>query len=209
MCGFAARARAIRLQLSLALALGAAVAVLSPASPLAQANQPTAEAAEAARLLQPHPVEDLQIALIGEDFVLAWVKRHALPLWQFQREGIQERINAQRPLFTNTGWRTYLGLINSSGIAQAVVENDLNLTSELLREPVLSSHGQFEKEQAYTWVVDIPLKVSYQAGVQQRSQGAIMTVVLQRVPVVVRPDGLIISGINVASRQRTRSPDQQ
>lgn len=168
--------------------------VLAPAA-IAQQRQPQADEEP---VIDVDTIEDMFVPLVSADYVLAWAERYALDLWQFEPDSLQEHVNAMRPMFTITGWRNYIEAISLGGIVDAATSGvDFVIRTEALRQPILDSHGQFKSGQAYTWVVDIPVKVSYEAGAQTREQAVIMSLVVQRVPVARRPDGLIISAFAV------------
>lgn len=119
--------------------------------------------------------------------ILRWATKAAAVAYTFDFEHYRDQLAAARPYFTEAGWNGYL--VGVGDVLNTVVDNHLFVNGVVSGTPVISNQGDLPGK-GYTWRIQIPFLVTYQASnsVVNRNFYVILTIV--RVPTRINPQGV-------------------
>ena len=121
------------------------------------------------------------------DTILRWATKAATLAYTFDFVNYDKEIALARPYFTDAGWSDYLASVH--GLISTIVQNQLFVNGVVSGTPVISNQGELPGR-GYTWRVQIPFLVTYQAAetISRRNFYVVITIV--RVPTSINPQGI-------------------
>lgn len=122
-----------------------------------------------------------------------WINTYDYKNW---RDQLQNQANR----FTASGWDNYIKELVATDNLNTVEKQGLVVSAEIIGEPIIEKKGVVAKAGAFTWLVKIPVRVSYsslkdkseRAKTEIPSQEGIVSLYITRVPLEVSLRGYAI-----------------
>lgn len=120
--------------------------------------------------------------------LIRWASKAAVAAYTFDFGNYKEQLEYARHYFTDAGWASFQSSI--SGLISTVVQNQLFVNGVVAGPPVIANQGELSSH-GYTWRIQIPFLVTYQAAGQEvvRTRYTV-TLTIVRVPTFISPAGI-------------------
>ena len=123
--------------------------------------------------------------------LMSWVAQSAAEVMTFGHHDYKRRLQEASRSFTRPGWESFTSALQRSGTMEMVEANRQVVTAAPGGAPIITSEGL--RNGRYQWVVQMPLRVTYQSGARKSSKTMQLTLVVVRVEQLESPHGV---GIN-------------
>ncbi|MBG78267.1 MAG: type IV secretion protein IcmL [Alphaproteobacteria bacterium] len=120
--------------------------------------------------------------------LLSWVAQAATEVMTFGFNDYRRRLQESSRNFTRTGWESFTTALNQSGIISTIEQRRQVVTAVPAGAPILESEAVVAGR--YQWVVQIPMKLSYQTGAERRTRSILVRIVVVRVPRLESSNGV-------------------
>ena len=137
------------------------------------------------------PLVPLNMPNVSQAAMLQWANSAVVAVNTYDFFNYRQQLQAASQYFTDEGWQAYLNVLRLSRNLNAVVEKKLVVSAVATRAPVLVRSGLIDG--VYTWVVQIPIQVTYQSASEYNQQSQIVTVMVKRISTLINPDGIGIT----------------
>lgn len=137
------------------------------------------------------PLIPLNTPNVSQAAILQWANTAVVAVNTYDFFNYRQQLQSASQYFTDEGWQAYLNVLRLSRNLNAVVEKKLVVSAVATRAPVLLRSGLVDG--VYTWVVQIPIQVTYQSASEYNQQSQIVTVMIKRISTLVNPDGIGIT----------------
>lgn len=77
----------------------------------------------------------------------------------FNKDNYKETVERARFYFTPNGYNQYLQFLNTAGIEQMLIAQNLQAGAYAEQDPLVLTHGVFDN--AYKWVYEVPVTISF------------------------------------------------
>jgi len=138
---------------------------------------------------QTMPLQSFDEPNLMPDTIIRFASEAATLAYNFDFVDYQAEIQQARPYFTPGGWENYVQSLQ--GVIQTTIANKIIVSGVIVGAPVISNQGVLHGR-GYTWRVQIPYLVTYNAGtstgVVQTKYTVIITIV--QVPTTQNPQGI-------------------
>ncbi len=134
------------------------------------------------------PMVPLSQPNLSTPALMSWVAQAATEVMSFGFNDYRRRLQESSRNFTKRGWESFTQALQRSRIIEMVEVNQQMLSAVPRGAPVLQSEGLVAGR--YQWRVQIPLALTYTAGVKKDNSGLNVTVVIVRVPRLESPNGV-------------------
>ena len=121
------------------------------------------------------------------DTIINWATKAATLAYTFDFVNYNNEIQLARPYFTDAGWQDYLASVND--LISTIVKNQLFVNGVVAGTPVISNQGDLPGR-GYTWRIQIPFMVTYQAAEVVTNRRYYVVITIVRVPTSVNPQGI-------------------
>ncbi|UTC24403.1 DotI/IcmL family type IV secretion protein [Candidatus Comchoanobacter bicostacola] len=132
------------------------------------------------------PVEDskgmylLDLPVKSQDEVIRWASIVSAELHSFSFRNYESHFNGMRDLCTNEGWQAVSSAFLKSQLLGDVITKKLSVSSIVTGKPALLKHGM--QLGAYSWLIQVPLLVTYESASEKRNVRRVATIDIRRVP---------------------------
>lgn len=141
------------------------------------------------------PMIPLNEPYISDGALLGWFRDCVVQANTYNFVEYREQFTrAAQACFTDDGWSGYAEALSRSGAVKLVREGRLIASGNSTGAPVITRKG--ERGGKHTWMIEMPLAVTYQGGQSGRNvntQRLIVTAVVERVPTYQRKNGVGIA----------------
>ncbi|MDR1037650.1 MAG: DotI/IcmL/TraM family protein, partial [Deltaproteobacteria bacterium] len=138
--------------------------------------------------------------LMSKPAVLNWAAETVMRAMSLDFLRWEEKLRDVEPDFSPRAYDTLVASLNESGHIAKLVNKRLNMSAVLTGAPVLTDAKKINGKM--TWVINLPLELSYQSSEGVVSKGNVKAEVsVERVSTASRPRGVVISQL-VLSRAR-------
>lgn len=120
--------------------------------------------------------------------LLSWAAQAATEVMTFGFNDYRRRLQESSRNFTRTGWESFTTALNQSGMIDAIEKKRQVVTAVPAGAPILESESLVAGR--YQWVVQMPMKLSYQAGSERRTRSILVRIVIVRVPRLESSNGV-------------------
>lgn len=134
------------------------------------------------------PMVSLQEPNLSTPALMSWVAQASTEVMTFTFTDYRRRLQEASRNFTRKGWESFTKALEQSRIIELVEDNQQVVTAAPRGAPLLLEEGI--RGGRYSWVVQIPMVVTYQSGSKSRSDNLMVTVVIVRVPRLESPNGV-------------------
>jgi intracellular multiplication protein IcmL len=129
-----------------------------------------------------------QYANMGDSALLSWATQTASEVMTFGYHDYERRMDDCAQYLTPHGWETFRNALRMSRVIDSVQALQQVVSAEPSSAPSITWQGAFNGE--YRWVVQLPLRVTYQSGTESRIDNPIVTLVIKRVPSLESQSGV-------------------
>jgi intracellular multiplication protein IcmL len=116
-----------------------------------------------------------------------WARKAAVASYTFDFVNYKQQLELARPFYTINGWNGFensvLPLLNT------ITQNQIIVNGVVLKPPVISNQGDYPG-QGYTWRIQIPFLVIYQAAESSTRNNYTVILSIVRVPTHINPAGI-------------------
>jgi hypothetical protein len=151
----------------------------------------------------PNPNAPLDKSNISDASLLVWANTAAVTAFSYNFVDYQNQLQIASAYFTPEGWKAFKDALNSSGNLATVIKNKLVVTAVARGAPVILQEGVLNG--AYTWKVQMPLRVEYQSALGSNVQNSIVTMLIQRVKANAPNSGIGIKQFDVTKAPTTKA----
>ncbi|AOG03393.1 DotI/IcmL/TraM family protein [Bosea sp. RAC05] len=131
------------------------------------------------------PVVPLDQPHQSDDEIIKWTVNAVAQIYTFDFANFRRQFQNAQKLMTPIGWENFHAALRDSGNFVAVTENRYITTAAPSGPAIIVSKGLLSDAYGnvrYSWMIDVPLLVSYRSSKQTTSQDLIVRVNLVRVP---------------------------
>ena len=137
------------------------------------------------------PLHSLSEPVITNKTLLQWASFATRAAFNLDFVHTQSELQDSSAYFTPAGWGKFMQAMNAADVLADVQNKKLQVSAVVADTPVIVNqailHGR------YTWRVQLPLLVTYTSASETTKQHMLITMDVQRVPVLSAPQGILIS----------------
>lgn len=123
--------------------------------------------------------------------LLSWVAQASAEVMTFGHHDYKRRLQEASRSFTRTGWESFTTALERSEVMDMVDKQRQVVTAAPGGAPIITQEGMVQDR--YQWVVQLPLRVTYQSGARKSTKVLQLTLIVVRVEQLESPHGV---GIN-------------
>lgn len=120
--------------------------------------------------------------------LMSWVAQAVSETMTFGYHDYQRRLQQSSRHFTRRGWESFATALQRAKIIDSVTTTQQVVTAEPRSAPILENQGVINGK--YRWIIRLPIRVTYRAGTQSRTDDLTVTLVVDRVPSLENPAGV-------------------
>ncbi|TBW57353.1 type IV secretion protein IcmL [Marinobacter halodurans] len=154
--------------------------------------------------IQELPLLDKPLA--NRQVLIDWVRRHIPTMYDFNYANYHGELNKLLKFMKPVTLDSFREMLDKSGILDRVTSDFLILQGRIVDEPLVQN--DFVVKGTRVWVVEIPMKLIYDAGEKERgrreriNQDIIFKAYIARANPLEYPGGLILAKFGVSPRKR-------
>jgi intracellular multiplication protein IcmL len=139
-------------------------------------------------------VQDLAAPNWTRDTVAEFANRTMVAIYTLRWDRYQEELQQRRDFFTADGWPALMTAFERAGTLDYLRNERLIASAVPLEAPLVVDEG-LNPEGRYTWLVEVPLEVSYRKADSRSTQRLVATLTIVQVPVEENPRGLAVHNV--------------
>ena len=132
-------------------------------------------------------LHSLSEPVVNDAYLTQWASVAARDAYNINFLDDQDKLDAVEKRFTEAGWTSFKESMQQSGLLKTVAEKKLIMTAIASDDAIIIDrsiqHGH------YTWIIQMPMLISFESASQKVSKKTITTVEVIRVPVLQDPLG--------------------
>jgi len=137
------------------------------------------------------PLHSLSQPVITNKTLLQWASLAARSAFNLDFVHSSAQLKTASANFTSAGWEQFLKAMAESHMISDVTDKKLQMSAVVSQAPVILNQAIVSGR--YTWRVQMPLLVTYVSASETRQQHLLVTMDIQRVPVLSAAKGILIS----------------
>jgi intracellular multiplication protein IcmL len=137
------------------------------------------------------PLHSLSEPVVTKSYLLQWASLAAQRSYNLDFNDYKSQIQAENPYFTTDGFNKYQQALKDSGLLDQVVQKKLVMNAIVSGDAVIIK--EYIQSGRHTWVVQLPLLVTFQSASDTRRVHMMVTLRIQRVPVLDAENGIQIT----------------
>jgi len=139
--------------------------------------------------------------------IMIWAKGAIIEIYSYNYENYKQVLDNIRPYFTKDGYESYMQALQASGNLTIIEQNKMIVTAQLSGDPKMNEPSQ--QSSVYTWVVQVPLLVTYQDVTGVVKQEIIAHIEVVRVNDEDNPKGVGIHSITAQPVKPQSAPPEE
>lgn len=143
------------------------------------------------------PLYSLAEPVVTSDYIKQWASLRARDIYNLSFANYQDQLNQLQQYFTDAGWGSFKAVIQKSDLVKQVSGQKLDTSAVIYKPPVILA--QMLVDGRFTWRIQLPLLVTFTSASEQTQAKYIVTMDIQRVPVIDAAKGIQIKNFNVQS----------
>jgi len=121
--------------------------------------------------------------------IVQWATDAAVSAYTFDFQGYRRQLSsAEATYFTPDGWTSFLKALKSTRILDTVIKQKLIVNAAVTKAPVIKASGMVRGR--WTWVIQMPMVVTYQSSERSNSNNLLVTLTIERVSLLDSPRGV-------------------
>lgn len=141
------------------------------------------------------PLHSLSEPVVTKPYLLQWASLAAKASYNLDFNDYKNQILATKNYFTEDGFVKYQEALKSSGLLQTVTDKKVMMSAIVSGDPVIIR--EFMEHGRYNWVVQLPMLVTFSSASDTKRIHTLVTMRIQRVPVLSANNGIQISNYRV------------
>lgn len=137
------------------------------------------------------PLQSLSEPVVTHTYLLQWASLAARAAYNLDFVNYKSQLQAVNPYFTPDGFQKLQTAFNSSGLLDTLIQKKLIMTAIVSGDPVIIQ--DFVLYGRHNWVIQLPLLVSFESASEHRRVHVMVTMRVERVPVLDSEKGIQIS----------------
>lgn len=142
------------------------------------------------------PLQPLSEPVVTHTYLLQWASLATRAAYNLDFTNYKSQLQAASPYFTPDGFQKLQQAFTSSGLLDTLVQKKLIMTAIVSGDPVIIR--DFVLYGRHNWTVQLPLLVSFESASEHQRVHALVTMRIQRVPVLDAEKGIQISDFMVS-----------
>lgn len=134
------------------------------------------------------PMITLRQPNLSNPALLSWVAQGATEIMTFGFHDYEQRLQEASRYFTKPGWASFAQALKTSRIIETVQTNQQVVTAAPRSAPIILSESVVEGR--YQWVVQMPMKLTFQSGSKIDTRNWVVVLSIVRMPQLGNPNGL-------------------
>ena len=136
------------------------------------------------------PMQPLSKPVVTSSYLLQWASGVVRQVFNINFAHVDKQLAKAKANFTPAGWSAFQTAVQTT-LLQAVKSEKLQVSAVVTGEPLILStqilHGY------YTWMVRVPVLLTYTSASAQRKQKIHVTLVIKRIPTLDSVKGIQVS----------------
>lgn len=137
------------------------------------------------------PLYSLSEPVVTKPYLLQWASSAARKAYNLSFDSYSAQLNSVKPFFTADGFVKLKAALKSSGLLDEVINKKLVMSAVVDGDPVIVK--DFILHGAHNWEIQLPLLVSFESASENKKIHTMVTMRIQRVPVLSANKGIQIS----------------
>lgn len=142
-------------------------------------------------------LHSLSEPVITKKYLVQWASLATRQVMNIEFASYQSNLKDAKAYFTPSGWNAFNKALKSSGLLNAVTGKKLDMSAVVSGTPVILNSGDYNGR--YTWRIQMPVLVTFTSASAVQHHKMIVTMNIQRVPVLSAPKGIEISNFEASS----------
>jgi len=134
--------------------------------------------------------------------LLVWVMEASTAAYTFDFLNLDNQLLQLQQYFTDPGYNSFIDSLNHNNLIGQVRQGKLVVSSVPTGMPVVSE--EFSHVDGYTWVIQMPMRISFQSANETRFIDSLQTVTVDRIATTASPRGVGISQIRMSTLNVSR-----
>ncbi len=134
------------------------------------------------------PMVALSEPNLSSPALISWSAQAATEVMTFGFNDYRRRLQESSRNFTRRGWESFTGALQKSRILEKVEVNQQVATAVPTGAPIIESEGMVNGR--YQWILQMPMKITYQSGAKTDTLSLLVTLVVVRVPRLESANGI-------------------
>lgn len=143
------------------------------------------------------PMHALDQPVITSPYLLQWASQATRAAFNLDFVNYQDQLNNSATYFTPNGADSFKSALKSSGLLGDITGKKLDMNAIVSGAPVILN--RYVRGGRYTWVVQLPLLITFTSASATEHANMVATLKIQRVPVLDAPGGKQIADISLAN----------
>lgn len=141
------------------------------------------------------PLHSLSEPVVTKPYLLQWASLAAKATYNLDFNDYKKQMVAAETYFTNDGFLKYKEALKESGLLNTVTDKKVMMSAIVSGDPVIVR--EFIEYGRYNWVVQLPMLVTFSSASDTKRIHTLVTMRIQRVPVLNANNGIQISNYRV------------
>lgn len=125
--------------------------------------------------------------------IVQWATDAAVSAYTFDFTDYRRQLtHSQMTYFTPEGWTHFLKALQSTNILNTVIKQKLIVNAAVTQAPIIKASGTVHGR--YTWVIQMPMVVTYQSSETSNSTSLLVTLTIERMSLLDSPRGVGVVG---------------
>lgn len=137
------------------------------------------------------PMQPLSKPVVTSNYILQWSSQVVRSVLNLDFAHYQQQLKAAQSNFTDDGWSAFQGAMQST-LLSAVEKEKLQVSAVVTGTPIIVSTEVVNG--FFTWMVRMPVLLTYTSASASRKQHIYVTVVVRRIPTLNNEKGIQVSG---------------
>lgn len=134
------------------------------------------------------PMVPLREPNLSSPALLSWVAQAATEIMTFGFHDYENRLQESSRYFTTRGWDSFSTALGNSRIIEKIKDSQQVVTAAPRSAPIILQERIVNDR--YEWIVQLPMKLTFQSGSKIETRDWLVTINVVRVPQLGNPNGL-------------------
>jgi intracellular multiplication protein IcmL len=139
------------------------------------------------------PLQTLSEPVISDNYLVQWSALTVRALFNLDFVHLQDNLENAKKYFTGNGWNAFIAALDKSGLSELIRDKKLMTSAVITQTPAILSKAVMAGR--YSWVVQMPVLVTYTSASMTARKALIATIMVRRVPVLGASQGVLITDI--------------
>lgn len=136
------------------------------------------------------PLQSLDRPVVTNQFILQWASDVTRRIYNINFVNWQQQLAQLQPYFTKQGFAVFMHAMHA-GELSAIKQEKLTASAVVSKPPIIVSTGVIKGY--FTWLVQLPLLVTYQSASNTEKQHLMATMVVRRASTLTTPHGIQVN----------------